>query len=205
MTQLPLPLAYPTAMAEADFFVSDANRDAVTWLARFPDWPGPQALLIGPAGSGKSHLARLFAARSGARLVDGAEHVDPEALFHAWNAATFEEPLLMLARHAPPLWPQPLPDLASRLAATPLVAIHDPDDALLAAVLAKQFADRGLKVAPEVAAYVLARIERSFAGVAAAVAALDMAALEARRAVTIPLARALLDAQGELGLSADRA
>ena len=200
LSQLPLPLSYRIAMGESEFFVSEANADAVAWLDRWPDWPQPQVLLVGPEGSGKSHLARLFAARVGARIVDPADHADAEALFHAWNAASIDAPLLMIARRAPREWPHRLPDLASRLAATPLLAIADPDDALLGAVLAKQFADRGLRVPPEVAAYVLTRIERSFAAVSLTVAALDAAALAEGRAVTVPLARDVLEAQFALPL-----
>ena len=198
--QLPLPLAYVAAMGEADFLVSDANRDAVRWLEGWRDWPQPQAVLVGPPGSGKTHLAGVFAGRSGARVIDDAETADPEAVFHAWNAATAATPLLLCSRLSPPAWPHRLPDLASRLAATPLLTIRDPDDALLAAVLAKQFADRGLRLAPEVAAYVLARVERSFASLTATVAALDAAALDAGRAVTVPVARAVMEAQFDLRL-----
>ena len=197
MNQLALPLDYRRGEGQADFFVSTANADAVAWLDRWPAWPQPQAVLVGPAGAGKSHLARLFAARSSARVIDDADHADAEALFHAWNAATLAQPLLMTARQAPRLWPQRLPDLASRLAATPTLVIADPDDALLAAVLAKQFADRGLRIAPDVAYYILARIDRSFVAGGAVVAALDAAALAAGRAVTVPLARSVLEAQGD--------
>lgn len=200
MTQLPLPLDYREALGEADFFVSGANAEAVAWLDRWPDWSQPQSLLIGPAASGKSHLARVFAARTGATIVDDAERADPEALFHAWNAATATRPLLIVARARPAGWGHGLPDLASRLAATPLLAVRDPDDVLLGAVLAKRFADRGLRVAPDTAAYVLTRIERSFAAIADVVAALDAAALAEGRAVTVPLARAVLEAQGVLAL-----
>lgn len=199
MTQLALPLAYRAADGEADFFVSDANRDAVAWLDRWPDWPQPQTLLIGPPASGKSHLARLFARRALAACVsDDAHRVPADALFHAWNAATLAQPLLLTAPILPRLWADRLPDLASRLAATPTFAIHAPDDALLAAVLAKQFADRGLRVDPAVAAYLLARIERSFAAAAALVDRLDAAALSAGCGVTLPLARAVLAAQGDV-------
>jgi len=189
MTQLPLPLAYRRGGSEADFFVSAANADAVAWLDRWPDWPHPQALLVGAEGAGKSHLARLFALRSGATVIDPAAATPAETLFHAWNAATVARPLLIVSRTVP----RPaLADLASRLAATPTLAIADPDDALLAAVLAKAFADRGLRVAPGVADYVLARTERSFVAVHAIAAALDAASLAAGRAITVPIARAVL-------------
>lgn len=192
MSQLALPLAYRCAAGEADFLVAPANAQAVAWLDRWPAWPMPRTLLAGPPASGRSHLARLFAARAGATLLDDADHAPPEAVFHAWNAAAPARPLLLVAA---PGWRPPLPDLASRLAATPAVAIAPPDDALLAALLAKGFAERGLRVTPEVIDYILARAERSFAAVAATVAALDAAALAAGKGITLPLARAVLMAQ----------
>lgn len=196
MTQFALPLAYKAADGERDFFVSDANSDAVAYLDRWPEWPRPVAALLGPAAAGKSHLARIFARQHGAEVVDDLDRaVDDEALFHAWNRASAERPLLLVARTPPPAWPVTLPDLKSRLAATPQVAIRAPDDALLAAVMAKQFRDRGLKVAPDVVAYVLARIERSFAKVGEAVDRLDAAALAQGRAITVPLAREALAEQ----------
>lgn len=193
MTQLALPLGYRRAEGEADFFVSAANADAVAWLDR----GAARTLLVGPAGAGKTHLGRLFAARTGAVLIDDADRAaDQAALFHAWNAAGPAAPLLLTARHLPRAWVV-LPDLASRLAATPTLTIGDPDDALLAAVLAKHFADRGLRVAADVAGFIVARIERSFAAVGAVVAALDARALASSRDITIPLAREVLDAQSD--------
>ncbi len=199
--QPPLPLAWVPRLGEADFFVSDANRAAVDWLARPAAWPMPRVLLIGPEGAGKTHLAGLVAARTGARVVDDADAIeDGEALFHAWNAATPERPLLMAARRLPRSWQHRLPDLASRLAATPLVTLSEPDDALLAAVLTKRFADHGLKVPPDVVTWLSLRIERSFAAVGRAVALLDAAAMAERRELTVPLARSLLETQLDLDL-----
>lgn len=195
MSQIALPLAYKAADGERDFFVSDANAHAVAYLDRWPDWPRPVALLVGPQGAGKSHLARIFARQSGAEVIDDlGSGGDDEAVFHAWNRAG-ERPLLLVSRTPPSAWAVRLPDLRSRLAATPQVAIEAPDDALLVAVMAKQFRDRGLKVGPDVVAYVLARMERSFAKVAEVVDHLDAAALAAGRAVTVPLARAALAEQ----------
>lgn len=197
MSQLPLPLAYRSADGERDFFVSEANLAAVNWLDQWPEWPMPCALLIGPAGSGKSHLARIFARRTGACIADDAEFVDAEALFHRWNAATPAMPLLMTAARPPRDWHRRLDDLASRLAATPQIRIAPPDDALLAALLAKQFRDHGLRVSAEVVDYVLARTERSFAAISRIVLQLDAAALAAGRPVSVPLARSVLTVQGD--------
>ncbi|MDO9486731.1 MAG: DnaA/Hda family protein [Sphingomonadaceae bacterium] len=199
MTQIALPLAYKAADGERDFFVSEANAHAVAYLDRWADWDHPVALLVGPEGAGKSHLARIFARQSGAEVIDdlgaGREgDQDDEAVFHAWNRAGARR-LLLVSRFAPPQWRLTLPDLRSRLAATPQIAIAAPDDALLAAVLAKQFRDRGLKIGPDVVSYVMARIERSFATAAEVVDRLDAASLAAGRAVTVPLARAALAEQ----------
>lgn len=199
--QPPLPLAWVPRLGEADFFVSEANRAAVDWLARPPAWPMPRVLLTGPEGAGKTHLAGLVVARTGARLIDDADGItDGEMLFHAWNAATPERPLLMAARRLPRAWSHRLPDLASRLAATPLVTLSEPDDALLAAVLTKRFADRGLKVPADVVTWLSLRIERSFAAVGMAVTLLDAAAMAERRELTVPLARSLLETQLDLDL-----
>ena len=71
------------------------------------------------------------------------------------------------ARRPPARWPIALPDLASRLRAAPAAAIGPPDDALLAAVLVKHFADRQVRVAPGVIGFAVRRMERSFAAAAA--------------------------------------
>ncbi len=194
--QPPLPLAYSPRLGPAAFHVTDSNRVAVEWLADPSRWPMPRTLLIGPPQSGKSHLAALFATGHRGQVIDDADAVtDGEPLFHAWNAASLERPLLLTARRSPKFWAHGLADLASRLAATPVVRLEDPDDALVAAVIDKHFADRGLRVAPEVTAYLVARIERSFDAVADAVARLDALALADRRDITVPLARELLEGQ----------
>ena len=194
--QMVLPLRWRAAQGQKDFYVSTANRDAVAFLDGWSTWPIPAALLIGPPGSGKSHLAAIFARRSNARLWDDADRAsDEEALFHAWNTAMEERrPLLLTARSLPADWNMALADLKSRLAATPRVRIGAPDDALLQAVFLKQWRDRGVEPPADVVAYVLARIERSFESIGRAVQLIDQLAMASLRPITIPLAReALLD------------
>lgn len=186
-----LPLRWKAAQGQKDFFVSEANREAVEFLDGWSTWPIPAALLIGPMGSGKSHLAAIFARRANARLWDDADlSASEESLFHAWNTAMEERrPLLMTAHSMPVDWNLTLADLKSRLAATPRVQIRSPDDALLEALFLKQWRDRGIEAPADFTRYVLSRIERSFEGVARTVDALDKAALSQQRPLSIPLAR----------------
>lgn len=217
MKQLPLALPHRTALGRADFLVSDSNAGALGWIERWPDWPGGVLVIHGPAGCGKTHLAHIWRERSAAAIfagaslssgeppdfriapvpalaVDDAEYAPEVGLLHLYNACRERDgSLLIISRAAPGSWPMALADLASRLRAAISVGIDPPDDALLGAVLVKQFADRQLIVAPEVIRYVLRRMERSFAAAAALATALDRLALSRASAITVPLARALLD------------
>jgi chromosomal replication initiation ATPase DnaA len=198
MPEPALPLAWPVDHDPARLAITEANRAAAAWLAAPGLWPVPVTLLVGGQGSGKSHLAAWFAAHHPAQVIEAAEAADPERLFHAWNAATPARPLLLTSRLPPRDWGHGLPDLASRLGATPLIRLGEPDDELLAAVIAKLFAERGLKVSDDLVRWLLVRIERSLVAAQAVVAALDEAALARRRPVTIPLAREVIDGQFSL-------
>ncbi|MEE8272861.1 MAG: DNA replication protein, partial [Alphaproteobacteria bacterium] len=208
--QLPLDLGFRPAMGAADFMVADSNGAAVGWLDRWPDWPAPALVVHGPAGCGKSHLTQVWRARTGARAlamadlsaadlpavlgaagevaVDDAERVagagQERALLHLYNLVNEAGGHLLLTGRAPPArWRLGLADLASRLRAAPAVAVGEPDDALLAAVLVKLFADRQLRVGDEVLRFLLLRMERSFAAARRLVAALDDHSLAASRPV----------------------
>lgn len=212
--QLAIDLPFQPALGAADFLVSACNRAAHAWIERWPDWPGRALALYGPAQCGKSHLARLWTAHIGGRLVGGRERhalsppelaalpgvaVDdadtaPErALLHLHNCCRESGAgLLIVAREPPSRWPIALPDLASRLRAMPAVDILPPDDTLLAGLLIKHFADRQIRVAPAVIGFAVRRIERSFAAAAGFVNALDRAALGAGRPIGLALVRRVL-------------
>jgi len=215
--QLPLALEPVPALGREDFLVGAPNRTAAEAIDRWPDWPSPLALLVGPPGSGKSHLAGAWAARADGRVVAAADLAaeDPialarrravavedadravadVALFHLLNAAQAEgASVLVTARGGLDTWRPMLPDVESRLRAGLRLAIAEPDDELLAKVLIKLFADRQLAADPAVVDYLVTRMERSLAAANALVAAIDSAALAGRRAVTRPLAAAVLEA-----------
>jgi chromosomal replication initiation ATPase DnaA len=89
-----------------------------------------------------------------------------------------------------------LPDLLSRLKALPAVEIGVPDEALLKTVLLKQFADRQLNVDPKVLEFLALNIDRSLAAAAAAVEAVDRAALATGRKISRQLVVEALAAIG---------
>jgi chromosomal replication initiation ATPase DnaA len=185
-------------------------------IESWPDWPSRAVVLVGPEGSGKSHLAAIWAAEGGARflaaralattslpaalatgalvLEDAAEAAfDERALFHLLNLAREEQAFLLLTARTPPAgWTLAIRDLASRLKALPVVAMSAPDDALLRALLVKLFADRQLNVDESLIGYVATRIERSFAAARAVVARLDQEAMQLKRPLTRVLAAELL-------------
>lgn len=218
--QLAFDLAGRPSFARADFRVSQANALALRAVEGWADWPLGKLALVGPAGSGKTHLAHVWAAEAGAAVLPGAALVAADlpalaargrvavedaaavagdgaaerALFHLHNMVLAEGGrLLLTARAAPARWAVALPDLASRLAATATAVLEPPDDALLAAVLAKHFADRQLTVAPGLIEWLVLRMERSLEAARDVVARLDARALAEGRAITPRLAAEVLD------------
>jgi hypothetical protein len=196
MNQIALPFQWPVADGEEDFLLSEANRDAFDHFKRWTTWPVMATLMTGPRKSGRSLLGRIFVRKTGGRLFDDAERHEEEDLFHAWNdAQARRKPLLIVADNAPPAWEIKLPDLRSRLAATPHIAIGPPDDALIGALILKLLGDRGIAVPPDVAEYLVPRIERSYLAVQKVVDALDRAVLSHHKRMTLPVAkRALVEA-----------
>jgi hypothetical protein len=195
--QIALPLAWPVADSEEDFLVAEANREAFEHLRRWSLWPVMATILTGPRRSGRSLLGRIFIRNTGGRLFDNAEQHDEEDLFHAWNdAQQRRKPLLIIASSPPPVWEVRLPDLRSRLTATPHISIGDPDDALMADLIVKLLGDRGIAAPTELAPYLIPRIERSYFAVQQVVDLLDRAVLSNHRRMTIPLARKALEEAG---------
>ena len=193
LIQPALPFDWPVDSGDPAFIITASNRAAVAHLERPGLWPVRASILAGPRKSGRSILARAFASRSGGRVIDDADRAEERQLFAAWNDAQASgQPLLLVAEQVPPAWAATLPDLASRLAATPAVTIGAPDDDLIGRLLALLLERRGLVLPLEVRAYLIARAPRSHHGVLMLADALDTASLARRRPVSIPLARDVL-------------
>ncbi len=212
-----LALPPPTYLRD-DFVVAGGNREALAWIDRWPDWPAPVLALSGPTGCGKTHLARIWAARTAAKLLDARDLVDqrvpdltalavaspaivieaaeqaPErALFHLYNLMRERVGHLLLVSEQPPArWSIHLPDLASRLRAAPAVAVTAPDDELLGSIILKQLTDRQLHAGPGVVRYLVSHMERSTDVARRVVIALDRRALAERREIDRKLAADVL-------------
>lgn len=217
--QLIFDLPLNTAFGRADFFVSPANDVAVRQIEAWPNWAMAKLVLCGPKGSGKSHLAHIWAEEVGAIVVSAsalayerletlaeqpvvvedvhllAQNSDgEEALFHLHNLMQQAgHPLLMTGKGFVVEWGIALPDLASRLNGTQLASLAAPDDALLSMLMVKLFTDRQIIVEPALIAYIVKRMDRSFAFAGDLVQALDRASLAGQKPITKRLAGRVLD------------
>lgn len=216
--QLVFDLPHRTARGRENYLVSSSNALAVEVVEAWETWPGHRLLLTGPARSGKTHLALVWAEMSGARVLsvtdltagvvipsqplviedldrlsglDAAQKAEAEeALFHLFNRFGADRiPLLFTGSDKPKAWHLGLPDLRSRIEAMTLAEIGQPDDMLLSSVVVKLFSDRQLRVEPKVIDYVVNRMERSFEAAEALVDRLDTASLRAKKRVTTTLVR----------------
>ncbi len=219
--QLILDLGHRPALGREDFLVAESNELAVEWIDRWPDWRSQALAVYGPAGSGKTHLCQVWrrssqavevtverlrrydppdllggqnnCALDGFASVVGQEPEVAQRMLHLYNMILERGGYLLVSDREPPArWRCPLADLHSRLAGMQAVALKQPDETLIQAVMVKLFADRQLTVGPDVIRFLTPRIERSLDAARQVVAAIDERALAAGRAVTVPLARQVL-------------
>lgn len=217
--QIPFNLVPAPRYSRAAFTATAANRSALAFVENWPQWPAQRLLLVGPAGSGKTHLAHIWAEKAGAQFIDARtltveKGVDPgrstafvlddvqcahseRALFHFLNVAAQRRCwLLMTIDQEPAQMTFKLPDLRSRLNGAPRCHLAWPDEELLEAVLIKLFEDRQMAPDPNIIGYITKRIERTLSAAETVVAAIDRVALSRRQAVNLSHAREVLEPAG---------
>lgn len=187
MQQLVLDLSLPAANRSPDDLVlGNCNFSLYQWLQRWPDWPMSVMALYGPAGSGKSHFARLWQQKAQAQfwtiqqfeeqswndfLFDGETvcfclegiPLREKNFLHFFNALQQRKGFLLLIDRLPPAhWNIQLPDLKSRLNALPALGIEQPDEEFMYTFLTKLLSDHQLKLSKEIIDFTIPRLPRSF-------------------------------------------
>ncbi len=214
--QLAFALPHAESLTRDNFLEGPGNAAGLALVDAWPEWPARTMFLVGPDGSGKSHLAAIWAERSGARSLSAhaldpqavpgalatgalvledltADELDERALFHLLNLARQDGAFVLItARDAPVAMPIALSDLRSRLRAVPVITLLPPDDQLFRALIVKLAADRQLAIDETVVSYLATRIERSYAAARQTIALLDNESLRLGRPVTRSLAAELL-------------
>lgn len=193
MSQIALPLDELRGGASSSLIITDSNATAFAGLGSAANWAKRCAILIGPARSGKSLMARYFSGQGGT-VIDDAETTPAETLFNAWNRAQdLNVPLLLVSRWQPGEWNIVLPDLQSRLGAALILEIAAPDDEMIEQLLQKQLADRGAAISIDALSYVKRRIERSYAGIEKFARAANAMALAENAPVNLALVKKVLE------------
>jgi chromosomal replication initiation ATPase DnaA len=214
--QLTLELAPEPGFERDNFIISGSNEQAYAMIELWPGWPDPMLLILGPSGSGKSHLGAIWAAMSkgairpaaslaeadidalasvGPLLLEDADRIgQSEArLFHLVNLMRERGTALVMTAKAPPdAWGLRTADLLSRLRLAPTVALGPPDDALMRAVLVKLLVERQLVVDTSVVGYIALRLERSLGAARAFIDALDREAMARQRRISRAMAADVL-------------
>ncbi len=217
--QLVFDLSHRSALGVEDFMLSSSNQAAVRVIDSWPQWPHPSMVLVGPEGSGKTHLANVWRQAAAAEAIPAADLVDGKtlteartiviedadrgigserALFHLMNLAREHGGNLLITGRTPPGdWTVTLPDLRSRLRACPVVQLGEPDESLLGLVLVKLLHDRQLPATPAAVAYLSRHLDRSTAAAIAVVEAIDKLLWDKPSEITRDVARRALAAIGK--------
>lgn len=206
--QIPLPLLYKSANAREDYFVSDCNKEAIKWIDAFPNWPCSMLLVLGPAASGKTHLANIFTSNiyqaknltyEDVHLMPkvfalediDAPNVSEEVLFHLFNDAIQQSKNILFTAKAMPFWH--LNDLKTRMNTVPTVHIGLPDDTMMMSLIMKGLSERQLDIQSGVMDYILKHIERSFSAAFRFVELSQNLSLAQKHPITIPLSKQILE------------
>ena len=211
MVQTALKFNMEEDFSEDSFLVSKSNKDAIAWIKKWPEWPAHCLIIYGEKSSGKTHLSHIWKSLSEADFIynnefsvndlssdknyilENYEEFDQKNLFHLYNTVKENGKFLLLtSRYSVEASNIKLPDLLSRLYATPSIEIKNPDDDLIRTILLKQFSDRQIRIDSKVLDYLIPRLERSFSSLNDFVQNVDSSSMSQKREITIPFIRSVL-------------
>jgi len=190
MNQIALPLDLEQMRTTDAYVITPANQAVHDALENWQNWPNMLAILVGPARSGKSAMARFFERKNEGYVLDDADMADEQDVFHLWNKAREEKrPLLLTSKRDMASWQIALPDLRSRLANAVILDIGDPDDVMTSQLFYKYFAQRGMAVSEDVVAFLCKRIERTYEAIEESCRNMDALAAERKKPISLAVAR----------------
>lgn len=213
--QLILNLPLVPNPGQNEFLCSAANWQAFQWIERWPDWPMRNLAIYGERGSGKTHLAQLWAEKSQALwvtpsqtldhtpfslaqgckacVIDDYDEIRDESwLFHFYNLMQEQNGhILFCGLNAPGQTLFGLPDLSSRLRSVLAVEVGSPDEETIKTLLKNLLIRRGLDLADDLAEYLIRRMERSYDAIHHLVCKLDELSLILQRPITLSLIKEL--------------
>lgn len=191
MQQIALPLKAGTG--PTTIVIGQGNAHVAEALLSPESWPFRTAVLTGPSRSGKSLFARWFAENGGGEILDNAQELEEDAVFHRWNRAQESGTALLIVGGEPP-WDIALPDLKSRLGGSLQLEIGLPDDEMARDLLLSLAEERGLPLRSDAADYLIPRASRSQAELERLVETIDRLSLERKAPPNLGIWRAALEA-----------
>jgi chromosomal replication initiation ATPase DnaA len=128
-------------------------------------------------------------------LVENADQERDEAgLWRLLDLARARQGAVLLTGSSPPqAWEIMLPDLRSRLQATPIARLEEPDEALLEVVLRRLCREQFILLSDDAVQFLARRMPRTFAAAHALAAALDRSIVKGARPATVADAKRALE------------
>jgi len=217
--QLTIEMPKRSALGREDFMVNECNHEAIQFIDTFYQGKMKSGVLIGPKGSGKSHLVNVFCknfekerwliSQKGDKniykifqennmiIIEDIDLissvVEEEYLFHSINLSKELNKVLLLTSGVN-LSDISIktPDLRSRLDSIQSVKILEPNDDLMNALILKLFHDRQILIKPNIISYLMQRIERSYLGISSIVDLIDNVSLSKHKSISKNLIKELL-------------
>ena len=212
-----LILEFPShkAYKKEDFYVSPSNQQAYDFINSWPRWIKRIVNIVGPSGSGKSHLASILKNKTSCLQINSNEinenifikyktkealiienldeKISEDLLFALWNIALQDNKYLMItSKKQINSYPFKLKDLTSRVKSTLSIGINLPSDDLISVIIAKNFSDKQIKVEKKHIDFIIKRIDRSYEKISQFILVLDKYSLKKGTPFSLKLIKEVL-------------